>query len=606
MGKEFLSKLGSPVSGDVAIKHNTASVSVNETAKIAAGGDVSVQADATVSLKMQSKTVGKKEPGSSTVVPVVAIAGAGVENKALVDIKGELSSTDGDVSLAASTDTSVDLAAKAKTEKADGDTGSAIYIAGAILSGDSLAEVNVADLAGENKQISAGGAFSAEATATSDIAVEAVSAGTNETFASTSVSVLDYDSAANVNLKRSVEAESISAKATSQVDSLGISADNGNGEGVDPMVEFKVSGDTNAGALAKFVKEKLGLEGTRQGGKLAGLENAFTTALQYITAGAAVGVVDNTNTSNVTVAPGVQLKATGPAVKMDGKGTIEKDKDGKPVPGGDVTLEAVTNMKSFSHTITGVLNKQQDGANEDSKVNVAAAFLYSNIDNDATVELQSKNNEGVTLCSENGSVNLKADVDSDDANYMSTLRGGSIVEAWDNLIAAFVSMGKDTKKLSEWKKETVEVQTQLQNGTIGKAEAATKWTNVLPAFGSFIASECKDLVKADANLQKLVAAVNDFLSPASYTNYYVRSYAINGSESGESKTVAASVNIADLENRGIIAIGEKSRKRRQRLSVLQATPGNFWLILKPMEPVLAPVSHGRIFPQTAWCWLVRV
>ena len=154
----------------------------------------------------------------------------------------------------------------------------------------------------------------------------------------------------------------------------------------------------------------MGVEGFRQGGKLQGLENAFNSVLEYVTAGAAVGVVDNTNTANVTIAPGVELKA------------VKKDDNGNPVAGGgDVTIEAVTNMKSFSHTVTGQLNKQTDNAAQNSKVDVAAAVLYSNIDNDATVELQSDNADnpkGVTLTSVSGNVKLKADVDSDDSNSM--------------------------------------------------------------------------------------------------------------------------------------------------------------------------------------------
>ena len=49
------------------------------------------------------------------------------------------------------------------------------------------------------------------------------------------------------------------------------------------------------------------------------------------------------------------------------------------------------------------------------------------------------------------------------------------------------------------------------------------------------------------------------LSPASYTNYYVRSYSIDGQDShGSNYDIAASVNIATMENKGIVAIGEQS------------------------------------------------
>ena len=549
---EFLNDLGITWAVDWAHKVNSAAVTLDSAGKVSAGGDARLQADSTLSIKIQAKTVGKRDPGATTAIPVTAVAVVNASNKALVDVKGELAA-EGDISLAATADTTLDVTAKATTEKPDGDTGNAIYLGGGLLFGDSVAEVNIEALTKNNQpqKLTAGGAFSAEATANSEIAVEAESAGLDESFASTALAWLDYDSAANVNLKRSVEAESVTAKAANQVDSLGISADNSIGEGVDPMVEFKVAGESNVSALANTLKTKMGAEGFRQGGKLQGLENAFNNALQYVTAGASVAVVDNTNTANVTVTPGVELKA------------VKKDEDGNPVAGGgDVTVEAITNMKSFSHTVTGQLNRQTDNAAQNSKVNVAAAFLYSNIDNDATVELQSDNSsnnpKGVTLTSVSGNVSLKADVDSDDDNSMSTLRGSNITEAWDNLIKALKAMGKDTSKLTQWKKETVDVQTELADGTISEGEAAARWTNVLGGFGSFVSSEINDILKVDNNLKKIVTSVSDYLSPSSYTNYYVRSYSLNGNQSGDTTTVAASVNYANLENKGIVTIGEGS------------------------------------------------
>ena len=620
LGKETLSDLGINVAADFAIKHNTASVTLGETGVVKAAENVNLRADATVSIIMLAKTVSTKDSGTpnnpaaggqggdnpnpggeggdnqnageegganpgdgnqddanqnagnqgqagtSSAIPVTAVAVAHVENKALVDVKGELVSG-GDMELTAATNTKADIAAKATTKKKEGDTGNAIYLGVSLLFGDSVAEVNVDAQSGEGKQLSAGGAFAATATANSDVAVEAVSAGTNDTFASTSVAVLDYDSAANVNLKRNVEAESINVKGVNQVDSLGIKSDNSNGEGTDPMVKFEVTGDTNVGALTKIITNKLGATGFRQGGKLQGLENTFQNVLSYVTAGAAVGVVDNTNTANVTVAPSVELKATGPAVK---KGAGGKDIiiNGIAIPGGDVSIEAGTNMKSLSHEITGQLNKQtennaQDNDNaqdnaQNSKVNVAAAFLYSNIDNDATVELQSGNSKGVKLTSENGSVNLKSDVHSDDENTMSMLRKEGLKEHWDQLIAHFKKIGKDTSKLTEWQKDTVNVEKQLEDGTISTAEAATNKINALAGFGSFLASEVKNGLNVTNDLKKIIQDLTDYLNPASYTNYYVRSYALNGNEAGDTATIAASVNIADLENKGIIAIGEKS------------------------------------------------
>ncbi len=554
ISQEFLGKLGINMEADWAYKKNNATVTIGQAGKVNAGKDVTAQADAKVNIKVQAKTLGVKPEGTTTAIPATAAAVANISNRALVDIKGELQSG-GDMNLAATADTYVYTTAQAKLLTKNDDPGNAIFVGTSMLFGDSIAEVNVDDLAG--KPLQAGGRLTATALVKNDTSVEAVAEGMDETFASTAVAVLDYDSAANVNLKRSVQAGSIDASATNKTDSLGISADNKNGEGTDEFVQFLVTGETNPGVLAAGLKSWLKMEGFQQGGKLAGLENVFSNALQYVTAGAGIAVVDSTNTANVTVAPGVELKATGSAAQTDGQG--------QTAPAGvDVSLSAKSDIVSMSHAVTGVMNKQQEDPAKDSKVGVAVGFLYSNVNNDATVELQSGkdgqgNARGVTLVSEKGSINIETRVDTEDKNSFSTLRDIRIGEAWDNLIKDFKDFGGKTDKLEKWKSETVAVQTQLKDGTISNAEAAVTLGNILSSFTSFMAAEAGNYFKTQGDARKLVNSVTDYLSPASYTNYYVRSYTLDGQDShGSNYDVAASVNIARQENRGIVSIGEQS------------------------------------------------
>ena len=554
--KETLSDLGLNIAADFAVKHNTASVAVKEDGSVRAGGNANLQADATVSIAMQAATASKKDPAvqpgggnpgqpqATSATPVFSVGLIHVKNKAVVDVQGALHS-DGAMNLAAKAKTKADVAAKSTTLANDGEHGNSIYLAGAFVFGDSVAEVNVgAPVSGKESQtqkITAGKDFSAYAAVNSSIAVEAVSNGLNDTFVSTAVGVLDYDSAANVNLKRSVEAQNVSAKADNKVESLGISVDNSNGEGADPLVEFKVAGDTNVGVLSQAIKKKLG-GGIRQGGKLQGLENAFDTALDYVSVGAGVAVVDNINTANVTIAPGVSLKATGTDAAKD-----------------NVSVSANTNMESFSHAVTGQMNKPQGR----SKVGVGAAVLVSNIKNDATVELQSdtsgSNPKGVTLEAAKGSIHLTAEVDSDDDSFISTLRGNSIGEAWEGLIDAFKNFKDEAKKLSDWRGDSIKIQNDLKDGKITTEEAATRWSGLASAVGRFFANEGKNILKADNNAKKLAGALSDYLSPASYTNYYVRSYTVDGKANYNGETdIAASVNYATLENKGIVSIGQKA------------------------------------------------
>ena len=489
--KETLSDLGLNIAADFAVTHNTASVAVKEDGSVRAGGNANLQADATVSIAMQAATASKKDPAvqpgggnpgqpqATSATPVFSVGLIHVKNKAVVDVQGALHS-DGAMNLAAKAKTKADVAAKSTTLANDGEHGNSIYLAGAFVFGDSVAEVNVgAPVSGKESQtqkITAGKEFSAHATVNSSIAVEAVSNGLNDTFVSTAVGVLDYDSAANVNLKRSVEAQSVSAKAENKMESLGISVDNSNGEGADPIFDFRVTGSTNIGVLSQAIKNKLG-GGIRQGGKLQGLENAFDTALEYVSVGAGVAVVDNINTANVTIAPGVSLKATGTDAAKD-----------------NVTVSANTNMDSFSHAVAGQMNKPQG----QSKVGVGVAVLVSNIKNDATVELQSDTSgsdpKGVTLEAAKGSIHLTAEVDSDDDSFISTLRGNSIGEAWEGLIDAFKNFKDEAKKLSDWRGDSIKIQNDLKDGKITTEEAATRWSGLASAVGRFFANEGKNIL----------------------------------------------------------------------------------------------------------------
>ena len=589
LGTEVLSDLGINVAADVAVKHNTASVSVAETGSVKAGEKATLQADAVVSVNIQAQTANVKDdgtpgtpgteetlgtpgtPGSSSALPVASVAVAKVNNKALVDIAGKVNSGQ-DMKLDALADTTEVTTSNAITKAKEGDTDSSVYFAGSFLYGNTLAEINVK--AKSEDTITAGGQFTAEAEALSGVAAMAVAAGLDESVASTAVAVVDYNSAANVNLERSVVADSIGVKAENAVELMGVLADNHIGEGNKPVLDYHVKGETNPAVVTKklqtFLNSKLdgsgwSVNGFRQGGVLSAMEGMFEKALDYVTVGAAIGVLNNTNTANVTVAPGVKLEAKKP----------EKTQD---ETSHDVILEAVTDLKAFSHQVTGEANKPDSG--DGSKFTVAAAVLDSNIRNDAAVVLQSKDGKGVNLVALNGSVQLKADARIGDSAYFSplsaleyqmasqldesghiSLKPGEmgIEQVWDELISTFNKMGKDASKLKKWKKETVKIEKEAADGKITNNERATDKAKALAEFFTFLYSEGENLRDATQEVKKLITTLTDYLSPASYTNYYVRSYTVDGQQSDKTNyDLAGSFNISVLENKGVVAVGENS------------------------------------------------
>ncbi|MER2139819.1 MAG: leukotoxin LktA family filamentous adhesin, partial [Succiniclasticum sp.] len=103
---ELLNDQGITWEVDWAHKVNSAAVTLDSTGKVNAGGNTSLQADSTLSIIIQAKTVGKRDVGATTAIPVTAVAVVNASNKALVDVKGDISAG-GDLNLAATAGTTL-------------------------------------------------------------------------------------------------------------------------------------------------------------------------------------------------------------------------------------------------------------------------------------------------------------------------------------------------------------------------------------------------------------------------------------------------------------------------------------------------------------------
>ena len=541
----FLSDVGINMNASWVDKTNKATVTLTKDGSIKAGGDVNLQADAVVDIHLKSDLAKKKTEGTSTAVPVIAVGVVKLANEALVDVKGSLLS-DGNMKLSANADTTADMTAQAFQIIKDNDPANSIYTGVAILTGNGLADVNV----DTGTAITAGGDFTAEARGTSRTAVEASAKGKDETFASTAVAVSDYDSAANVNLGRSVTAKSVTGQAVNDVKALAILADNSNGEGEETYVAFEAQGgDGLTEKLADKLKNKLRITGFQNGGCLLPAEEFLTSLQDYVTAGAAVAVVDHSNTANLTVAPGAELKATGTAAD-----------------GGDVVLKAQTVNSTLNQIVTGQSN-QKAGGNGGSAVTVAAGVLVSNIENAAAVEVQgdTKNHKGAKLTSQNGNVEITANSETDTDHVITTLHGNNadfrikdIEDRFDELINQVENMGKDAAKLKNIKTDFQRTWGQLKGGVkdlhvTSSLETALVHNDLV----ELVLSEWKDYYKVGSNFKALVDALLDYTSPSAYTTHYVRSYVVNRNQGGNTNVdLAASVNVGSLAGKSVVSLGE--------------------------------------------------
>ena len=541
IGFNFLNDLGINMTASWVDKTNTATVALTDKGSIRAGGNVNLQTDAALDLRLKADVVKEKGQGTTTAIPVIAVGVMKLANSAVTDVKGGLQSN-GNIRLAANADTTANLMANAVQNTLDNDPANSIYTGVAILTGNGLAEVNVA----EGTAINAGGDFSASAMGTNQTAVLATAQGKHETFTSTAVAVSDYDSAANVNLGRSVTAKSVTGEAVNDVKSLAILADNSNGDGAETYVEFKVEGGKSLAAkAAEKLKNKLGVTGFQNGGVLLPVENFLNAAKDYVTAGAGIAVVDHSNTANLTVARGVALRAAG-----DSAGN-----------GGDVTLKSETVLSTLNQIVTGQSNQKAD-ENGGSTVTVAAGVLVSNIENTAATEVLG--GAGSTLTSENGDVTVTANTETNTNHVITTLhRSGEdivvkdIEERFDAVINNLENVGRDASKLKDIKKDFQRTWGQMQG--IKDGHVTTSFFDALlhNSISELVFSEWRDYYRINASFKALVDSLLDYLSPAAYTSHYVRSYSVNRNQAGDTNMdMAASVNVGSLAGKAVVSLGE--------------------------------------------------
>lgn len=539
IGANFLNDIGIPMTASWLDKTNTATITLTDKGSIQAGGNVNLQTDAALDLRLKAEVVNEKGNGTTTAIPVIAVGVIKLANQAVTDVQGGLRSND-NIRLAANADTTANLTANAVQNTKDNNPANSIYTGVAVLSGNGLAEVNVA----EGTAVNAGGDFSASARGTNRTAVLATAKGKHETFTSTAVAVSDYDSAANVNLGRSVTANSVTGEAVNDVKSLAILADNSNGDGGETYVEFKVKdGESLAARIAGKLKDKLKVTGFQNGGVLLPAENFLNAAKDYVTAGAGVAIVDHSNTANLTVAPGVELKATGPA------------------DGGDVTLKSETVLSTLNQIVTGQSNQKASG-NGGSKVTVAAGVLVSNIENTAATEVPG--GTGSALTSENGNVTVTANTETNTDHIITTLHqsGEDIVvkdiEArFDAVINNLENVGRDASKLKNIKADFQRTWGQMQG--IKDGHVTTSFYNALMhnSITNLVFSEWRDYYRINGSFKALVDSLLDYLSPAAYTSHYVRSYSINRNQGGDTNIdLAASVNVGSLAGKAVVSLGE--------------------------------------------------
>ena len=332
---------------------------------------LTIQANSKIDLAVGASAEAMKliKTNATNIVPAAGVAYAESVNKAEVTINGQLASN---ASTEISANANSSIAASAMTE-ADGNLAAAAV---AIANGENSSKVTI----GEKAKMADGelkGDVDIKATSTNSVETEAgVEAGEDSTVA-TAVNVTKYHSNANVDIKGNIKAGGdLNIVAENILTENSISADNSLGDSAlsNKINKIKENSQTNealTGENGVLGKVKTGIaDGTYTPAWLKNLltNNTETTYPwdgigDMFSAGASIGIVDESNNSGVSIVKGVKLEA-----------------------GNNLAINATSKIEDTHMNVTGSSKNHNDEVNNKALVN--AAVLYANLQNDATVTIE--------------------------------------------------------------------------------------------------------------------------------------------------------------------------------------------------------------------------
>lgn len=213
-----------------AVLANEATVNVNEGAVITANasaqeGETALNISAESSLKASvgasTSAIKLANLKGSANVPAASVGYAKTDNKAAVNIAGELHSK-GHTNISAKADSTVELVSADTTTQLDGQA-TVFNVAVAIADGSNSSGVDIKNTA---EMTDLNGDLDITATSTNSIDTQALVKGKESSFVGTAVNITDFDSSADVKIDTAIEADSVDIAAGNSVVKNNVSANN--------------------------------------------------------------------------------------------------------------------------------------------------------------------------------------------------------------------------------------------------------------------------------------------------------------------------------------------------------------------------------------------
>lgn len=469
----------------------------------------------------------------SKVMPGAGVSVVETDNNASVTVAGNLKSS-GDANVSAHALSEVE--AEAGVSTIDSAAGSQ-YVNAAVV----VANIDNTSKVVLNGTTQVSGELNALAAAKNEVTTTATAETTKDSLVSTAINVTNAASTADLTVGGNIAAGK-----------MNIAADNTISNEIQAATQvgksrFQTKSQMSGGTLNAI----LGTTGKRA--KSAKVDKIG----QYISAGAAVNIVDETNSAKVTIQKGAQLTAKDSGIDDEGKAVAT------------INISANNTIEDSFMSATSVVNNYatrrgtiSSGGTPSTGTTQTAAlasvgFLQADMDNSAQVVIEGSGDQGTgapVIKGANVNINANSAFEYD--------RLGSMIDSLKEDYGDIVEKYKEVPGLlTAWKDALAKSGEYLSNPSVdGAMDVAEAFQNAVDTISLKYADTAMGVPD---DLQTLMDDLLAFADVSNYTNFYTAASTAGGSVLGTTSgkeqaqvSLAGSININSIKNNAQVIVGK--------------------------------------------------
>lgn len=469
----------------------------------------------------------------SKVMPGAGVSVVETDNNASVTVAGKLKSS-GDANVSAHALSEVE--AEAGVATIDSETGSQ-YVNAAVV----VANIDNSSKVVLNGTTQVSGELNALAAAKNEVTTTATAETTKDSLVSTAINVTDAASTADLTVGGNITAGK-----------MNIAADNTISNEIQAATQvgksrFQTKSQMSGGTLNAILGK------TKNKGKSAKVDKIG----DYISAGAAVNIVDETNSAKVTVQKGAQLTAKDSGIDDEGKAvaTINISAN-NTIEDSFMSATSVVNNYATKRGTTSSGGTPSTGTTQTAAL-ASVGFLQADMDNSAQVVIEGSDDQGTgapVIKGANVNINANSAFEYD--------RLGSMIDSLQKDYGDIVEKYKEVPGLlTAWKDALAKSGEYLSNPSVdGAMDVAEAFQNAVDSISLKYADTAMGVPE---DLQTLMEDLLAFADVSNYTNFYTAASTAGGSVLGTTSgkeqaqlSLAGSININSIKNNAQVIVGK--------------------------------------------------